>query len=1222
MTAQAGAFREALATTTDLPAFCYTASVRRAHLSHRLAVVGRSAAELAERLAAFEEGDSGLGISAGETPSGYSGRRLVFVFSGHGSQWPGMARRLLAEDPSFRAAMAWCDGHLKPHLGWSVLEHLDSGEGLPSGPRTQELIFALQVALTRRWRSLGVQPAAVVGHSMGEVAGAYAAGVLSIEDAARLIHVRAGIQERLVGNGAMGVVGLPESQARAAIDEAGHGERLWVAISNSARTTVLSGDPEALAEVLATLKRRNVFTRRIDAAGAGHCPLVEPLDRELVARLDWLRPAPTAVPLYSSVAGGPLPGEAFDAAYWGRNLREQVRFSTAVRALANDGHGAFVEISPDPLLLGAIEQDLRELGTDALLVPSLRRETDEFTVMLGTLGALHASGHELDWSRLYPDGGRVVPLPSYPWQHRRHWLPEPERRPEAAQRPGGHPLLLRAIGAAGSGTLMSEALLDEATLEHLSAGTLWNTRAVPAAAWLEMALAAGRERFLDGPLTLSEVRFGEPLLSPDPGTTAQLTLSGDRFTVRTGPGELRAEGRLAPMGPHELDAQAVPSEEPGGTDLDPAAVTAWLTASGVGLAGLRVTGARREGHCTLRLSQEPGGSVATPWLLPPAVLETALRAPALASGESLPGAGPGPLPRFVERLVLARPVQPGQPLTIIATAAQVCVLDPEGSLVASLTGVELRPPAGAPLPEQTRQRLSQVLYTQRWEPRPRQRHAASLPARGAWLLLADRGGVGVQLAELLAARGESAVVVTQDDAAGPDGLEKLVHETLRGPGCRGAVHLWALDLPTDAVTVTGAATYDSVLRLARTLGSTSTARPTWYVTRGGCAVETPAMAGPTDVDAPAQAPMWSMAGVAAMEHPVAWGGLLDLDPLVPAPAPAVEAAAVLAELLSPDGEDHVALRAGRRYVPRVARDRVTEVAPEPFRCSPEGTYLVAEAGALGPRIARWLVDRGARHVVLAGRDAAGGESADLPSQVRGVSCDTTEVDALDGLLTTIAREGGGLRGVVWLAVDWELGDSEAVGQRELADATRERAHGAWLLDERCAALGLDPELFVVFSGVASGWGSLGVARQAPADALLAALAHRRRARGRPAMCVRWAPWDEEGLLSDRTRSMLVRAGLEPLAPRRRSRRWTISWRRATGPRRRCARWTGASCCRCTGRRAGPVRLAERRRRPGRRGGGRPACRPARGARRRGAPRHPGRRGVGGDRHRARSRIGR
>ncbi|MET7904986.1 beta-ketoacyl synthase N-terminal-like domain-containing protein [Streptomyces sp. NPDC005355] len=1176
---QPGGDEIATASGVPLRDLCYTASTRRAHQTHRLTVVGRTRTELAERLAAFEDGDLGLGVSTGRADGGAE-RKLAFVFSGHGSQWRGMARVLLRQDPAFHEAMAWCDGHLRPHIGWSVLDHLERGADTPSGPRQQELIFAVQTALARRWQSLGVRPAAMVGHSMGEVAAAQAAGVLGIEDAARLIHERAAVQERLVGTGAMGVVGLPADEAEAAL--AGYEDRLWVALSNSARSTVLSGDETALEEVMAGLNRRRVFSRRIDAAGAGHCPLVEPLDRELADRLSWIRPAAGDVPCYSSVTGGLLDGGAFGAAYWGRNLRDRVRFSSAVRALAGDGFDTFVEVSPHPLLLTFIEQDLRDLGVEGVLVPSLRRDSDDFIVMLDSLGTLHTHGYAVDWQRMYPAGGLLADTPAYPWQRKRYWLAGPQggtphgvapRAAGAGKDGAAHPLLARRTRAAGSaGTRLFEADLDGGLLGTLPTGGLWGARLVPGAAWLEMALAAGRERFGAGPLCLEAAELPDPLLldgaadgaGDEPATTvAQLTLTDAAtegaadtalFTVHTFPASpetgttaaVRARGRVTAGADVAGTAAAAPPAFTGtAEELDPAEPAEVLAAAGVGLDGLRLTAAgRADATFTAEFACDPAG---TGWILPPGLLEAALRTLALAAGVT--PQDPPPLPRSVARLVLLRDPE-GPRLTVRArltdrsgpgVRGDISVRDADGTPVALLFGVALEPPRATPAAAGTRA----LLYTHRWQPCPR---AAALPVPepvdGAWwLVLADRGGVADALSAQLAARGERTVRIAPGDAAGPGGLAKLVRDSLRTPGCRGAVHLWALDLPVGAgaAALTDPAAgcaYDAVLGLARVLGAAGTARPVWYVTRGACA------AGISGADVPVpetHAPLWALAGVAALEHPAAWGGLLDLDPRPVGPD--AEAAALIDELTAPDGEDHIALRSGRRLVQRVARDRTAGPVLPAGPPEPGGAYLVADgASPLGLHIARWLTGRGAGRVVLTSRPEAvpGPDVDDELDRLRAaggaelltVPCDPADPAGLATALETACAGGLPLRGVVWLAVDWELCDTAGVGLPEITDAVRDRALGAWHLDQLLDARGAEGglELFVAFSGIASSWGSLGAARQAPADALLAALVQRRRARGHAGLCVRWAPWDEVGRLTKESRAMLVRAGLEPLRP--------------------------------------------------------------------------------------------
>ncbi|MBA0053740.1 acyltransferase domain-containing protein [Streptomyces sp. AJS327] len=1208
LTAQAANYRDLLdsaperagsgaaATADPVRALCRTAAIRRAHLPHRLTAVARSGAELAGLLGEFaEQGDDGSpGLSTGHVRDAGE-RRIAFVYSGHGSQWAGMGRRLLREDPVFREQLAETDGWLRPVLGWSVAEHLAEGRELPSGPRQQELIFAVQTALTHRWRALGVHPEAVAGHSLGEVAAAHAAGVLGTGEAARVLHARATTQERLVGTGAMGVVGLPAERAEEAIE--GHRDRLWVALSNSSRSTVLSGDPEALDEVLARLRGQRVFCRRVDAAGAGHCPLVEPLDGELAEELAGLAPAPGGVAYYSSVAGGRQRGEVCDGAYWGRTLRDRVRFTETVRALVADGFDTFVEISPHPVLLPFVEQELGALRHEGLLLPSLRRDGDDLAVLLSSLGALHAHGHALDWGQHFPEGGPPADAPRYPWRHRSYWLPEPS--PGTASRAaggsvtaGGHPLLARRTEVAGGPSVFEGDLNDRLLKAGSPCGRLWETRLVPDATWLEMALAAAREHFGPGPVELAHVELpapylydaapeggpgdGQPGAEPSEPAVAQLVLDATAgmdepatFAVTTrsaldGGGTVRAGGLVSPRA---LSPEPVgPPPAPAGEAEAPEWAAAALSAGGVSLDGLRVLGGERApGACTvtcaLESATEPSGDS---WAFPPSLLEVALRAPALA----LPadeGAGTGPyLPTAVDRLTLLRGAPDG-PVTVRATVREepgdgerllgdVTVYAEDGAPVALLTGVTLEPPPGAPLAAGERARLDGLLYRQHWRlaARPGRPAATAAQDRAAdpwWLLLADDTGVAEALAGRLAATGAGSVRITREQAASPGGLEKLVRDALHRPGCRGAVQLWALDLPAEADPLSDAtdggagesteAVYDTVFRLARALGSGRTALPVWHVTRGACAPDAPgAHRRPVAV---AHTPLWSLASVAAMEHPAAWGGLLDLDPV--SGGLEADADAVAGELTAGDGEDHVAVRAGRRLVQRVVRDRTRGPAlPRERWVRPGGAYLVAEgAGRHGLALARRLLELGAGRVVLTHgpADAPDAEvarqvaalGAGGPGEVLLVEADGTDPASL-GRALDLTREGGVPRGVFWLAVDWNLVGSDTFGASDIREAVSQRAVGAWWLDSLLRERQLDADLdhFTVFSGIAASWGSLGAARQAVPDAQLAALVQRRRERGEPGLCVRWAPWDGTGLLERESETRLVRAGLRPLAP--------------------------------------------------------------------------------------------
>ena len=395
----------------------YSASVRRSHHSHRLAVVGETAEQLADQLSQWTGGQSSAGLFHGQTVTGES-PKLVFVFPGQGWQWVGMGRQLLAERPAFRTALQACDVAIQREAGFSILAELvrDRDDDLPIQV-LQPLLFACQVGLAAEWRAAGVTPDAVVGHSMGEVAAAHVAGALTLHDAVRIICRRSALMRRLSGKGAMALVELSLDDAQAALR--GYDQLLSIAASNGPRSTVIAGEPAALDEVLAALEQRAVFCRRIKVEVASHCPQMDELTAELRAALAEISGQPASLRMVSTVIGQELSGPELTAEYWVRNVREPVQFSSVIHELISSGHHRFVELSAHPILTPSLQECLREGGLPGLVVGSGRRDSDEDTSLKESLAALYADGYELDWELQFPLGGKVVDLPSYPWQRER-----------------------------------------------------------------------------------------------------------------------------------------------------------------------------------------------------------------------------------------------------------------------------------------------------------------------------------------------------------------------------------------------------------------------------------------------------------------------------------------------------------------------------------------------------------------------------------------------------------------------------------------------------------------------------------------------------------------------------------------------------------------------------------------------------------------------------------
>ncbi|MFI0736450.1 type I polyketide synthase [Streptomyces sp. NPDC021225] len=398
----------------------------RAVFERRAVIVAEDREELVRALEALATGDPAAGLVEGQPGSAAHGR-VAMLFGGQGTQWDGMAAELLDTAPVFAEQMTACAEALAPHVEWSLLDVVRSEPDAPPLDRVdvvQPVLFAVMVSLAALWRSYGVRPAAVAGHSQGEIAAAYVAGALSLEDAARIVALRSQVLSELAGSGAMLSVGMsaPELEPRLAP----WGERLCVAAVNGAASAVVSGTPEAVDALLAELTADGVRARRLKVDWASHSPQVEAIHERLLTLLAPIRPRTGDIPLYSTVTGERVDGSELDAEYWYRNLRQMVRFQDATRALVEDGHTVFIESGPHPAVSVGVQETLDALGaTDTLVLGTLRRDEGGLSRFLTSLARLFVSGGAVDWSpAVGPGAGRRggVDLPTYAFERNRFWL--------------------------------------------------------------------------------------------------------------------------------------------------------------------------------------------------------------------------------------------------------------------------------------------------------------------------------------------------------------------------------------------------------------------------------------------------------------------------------------------------------------------------------------------------------------------------------------------------------------------------------------------------------------------------------------------------------------------------------------------------------------------------------------------------------------------------------
>jgi phthiocerol/phenolphthiocerol synthesis type-I polyketide synthase B len=418
-------------TAADAPALrdvAATAALHRTALSERAVFVASDRVALVEKLRAFAAGDD-QGADAVRRADNVDRRRVAFVFPGQGGQWIGMGRELLATEPAFAEAIARCDAALPTGTPWTVREQLLAEPGgsafrLHEIAVLQPVLVVVEIALAELWRSLGIEPDAVIGHSMGEVGAAYCSGALSLEDAMLVICERSRLLQRTSGTGAMAALELSADETSRRI--AAYGDRLCVAVVNGPRSTVISGEPDAVNAVRAACEREGIFCRAVKVDVASHSTQMDPLVPELVAHVGRVQPRETTTALYSTVDAVRRDGASLDARYWGRNLRSTVQFAPTIERMLDDGIDTFIEVSPHPALLVAIAQVAGErrgkATSSTLAVPSLRRNEPERATLLASFGGLWAAGQSVDWTKLVATNGYTrVSLPSYPWQRERHW---------------------------------------------------------------------------------------------------------------------------------------------------------------------------------------------------------------------------------------------------------------------------------------------------------------------------------------------------------------------------------------------------------------------------------------------------------------------------------------------------------------------------------------------------------------------------------------------------------------------------------------------------------------------------------------------------------------------------------------------------------------------------------------------------------------------------------
>ncbi|MDX3855887.1 SDR family NAD(P)-dependent oxidoreductase, partial [Streptomyces sp. AK02-01A] len=1170
--AQAQRLKEHLENAPELrPAdVAHALATTRAPFDHRAVVIGGDRAALLDGLGELAAAESAGGIEGQASAPG----RTVFVFPGQGSQWDGMAVELLDTNAVFRQRVEACEQALSPYVDWSLTEVLRGSSGAPGFDRVdvvQPSLFAVMVSLAAVWQSVGVRPAAVVGHSQGEIAAACVAGALSLDDAAKVVALRSRAIGALAGKGGMGSIPLPPAEVAERLTR--WGDRLSVAAVNGPTATVVSGDPAALAELVRDCRDEGVRARTIAVDYASHSAHVEEIREELLETLAGLAPRSSSVAFYSTLEGEPIDTAVLDADYWYRNLRNTVQLEKAVRSLAADGYTAFIESSPHPVLTMGIQETIDDvLGsgtvqdgeTDepsaAVVVGSLRRDEGNWRRFLTSVATAHTAGVPVDWSRIPGTAGPADPvdLPTYAFQRDRYWLRTPARTGDVSGAGLGaadHPLLTALVGladGADGGGLLLTGRLSLRSHPWLADHAVFGTVLLPGTAFVEMALRAADECGSD---RVDDLTLEAPLVLPEQGDIQlQLVVDGPDDSGRRGlrvyarpmaatPGgedehrwtrhatALLASGAATDGTPSEESAQAHgdlatwPPEGAQAVDLD--ARYPRLAAQGYeyGPSFQGLTALWRRGDevfAEVRLAEEQHDT-AERFGLHPALLDAALHAIVMREDSARTDTEtPGPLLPFA-----------WDGVRLLATGARslrvrfspagrdgvrILAADAAGAPVATVESLVLRPVAAGQLAAAGRTAVERDLHRVDWVPLDAP-HTAPETAAGA------------QVVALLGSVGGTLVVPEAFGASVHPDLAALL-DTFGSADTGGAPpRTVLLPCPRSTPEAQPRAVLEEVLATVRTwladerTGATRLAVVTHHAmaTRHG-----------EDVPDLAAAAVWGLLRAAQSEHPGRFV-LLDVD--------GSEASAEAIPSALATDEPQLSLREGEILVPRLART-TTSTGTESGTPGGEvfgagGTVLVTGGtGSLGALIARHVVvGHGVRRLLLVSRrgiEAPGAvelrdELGSLGAEVRVEACDVADREALAALLASVPAEYP-LTGVVHTAGVLDDGTLPALTAESLSMVLRPKADAAWNLHE--LTQDADLSAFVLFSSVVATLGNAGQANYAAANAFLDALAAHRRANGRPALSLAWGLWaDASGMtghLDSADVARMARAGVAQL----------------------------------------------------------------------------------------------